>query len=1336
MSAVLDGLLSKPRTLLTLMIFLLVAGAFIYVAIPKEANPDIDVPIFYVSVTQQGISPEDAERLLVKPMERQLRGLDGLKEITAIASESHAGIILEFEADFDKDEALNDVRDKVDRAKADLPEDAEEPTITETNFSLVPTIIVALSGDVPERTLFQHARRLQDLLEAIPTVLSADLEGSREEQLEVILDKTALETYELDPVELILSLQNNNQLVPAGFLDTGEGRFSVKVPGLIEDAEDVYTMVVKEQASGVVTVGDIAEIRRSFKDPTTFTRVNGRPAITINVVKRLGENIIENNAAVRAVVGEATADWPSSIKVDFLLDQSSFIDEVLGGLEASISTAIVLVMIVVVAALGFRSALLVGIAIPTSILLGFLVLSGLGMTVNMMVMFGLVLTVGLLVDGAIVVVEYADRRVAEGEERREAFKQAAKLMVWPLISSTATTLIAFLPMLLWPGVPGEFMSYLPIMVMIVLSVALLTALVFLPVVGGVLSNALIVGLFSGFASAGVAMVLLSAAGPAKFAAAAAAFLAATIIATKLAGRWESRGKKRAPLPERKVFDINAVKGLTGVYTRVLKLLAGNVIGIAFTLVLVVGVAFGVMTSFMTNNNGVEFFVDEEPDVAVIMVSARGNMSAREALHLVEDVERQVLAIDGVENVVTSAFPSGSSTGGGGGVNDAGEAPADLIGQLQVELVDYCCRRRATEIFADIRERTNFAGIKTEVREIQGGPPTGKDIQLQITSTDYDRLLAATARVRAKVDTVAGLRDIEDDRPLPGIEWQLDVDREEAGRYGANIQTIGQIIQLVTNGVLLSKYQPDDSEDQIDIRVRFPEEDRSLDQFNDLRLMTEKGQVPLINIIDITPQQRVSAITRIEGLYAMTVKADVVEAEGYDLNAKIAELDTWVKSEDWPSGLFFTFRGANEEQAESFSFLMKAMVASLVMMFLVLVTQFNNFYQTALTLLTIILSVFGVLLGMMLTGQKFSVIMTGTGVIALAGIVVNNAIVLIDTFNRERKIQADVLTAVLSTASQRVRPILLTTITTIAGLIPMATQINLDFFTRTIAVGGITSIWWVQLSTAIISGLAFSTILTLIVIPVLLALPETMSRTARRLTGRGTQMQPALANVSAGSPALESSPAGVVVHFDAGAMPTQPTVMPMAEPAAALGATGSANQMTSGPLGTGVSRAPQSGGPDIAPAVYSEGQPNEAAPGPVHPSPVPHSPVAQRAARESIASGNITPHPATETDGDTARRMSARSAMAPVLAEGEVYAPVIAPVSRAPAAAMGATEAQPSMSDPADRPPASTPQQPMQRPSAQGELDVYAPVLARTRRAMSDSGPDAPHGPSPVTEAAE
>ncbi|MCB1508827.1 MAG: efflux RND transporter permease subunit, partial [Hyphomicrobiaceae bacterium] len=362
----LEAILRRPKTVMTMMVVLVAAGILSYLTIPKEANPDIDVPVFYVSVTQPGVSPEDAERLLVRPLEAQLRGLDGLKEITAIASEGHAGIVLEFNIDFDKEDALADVRDRVDRAQAEMPTEADEAQIFETNFSLVPTIVVALSGDVPERTLFELAKQLQDEIETVSTVLEADLSGHREELLEVIIDNAALESYGITQQELLTALVNNNQLVPAGALDTGTGRFNLKVPGLIETARDVYALPIRESDDGVVTLGDVAEIHRTFKDAVTYTRVNGRPAIAISVTKRLGTNIIENNAAVRAVVEQATRDWPDTVRVDFMLDQSSFINEVLGSLQSSIMTAILLVMVVVLGALGFRSSLLVGFAIPTS----------------------------------------------------------------------------------------------------------------------------------------------------------------------------------------------------------------------------------------------------------------------------------------------------------------------------------------------------------------------------------------------------------------------------------------------------------------------------------------------------------------------------------------------------------------------------------------------------------------------------------------------------------------------------------------------------------------------------------------------------------------------------------------------------------------------------------------------------------------------------------------------------------------------------------------------------------------------------------------------------------
>eukprot|EP00873_Tetraselmis_striata_P021492 jgi/Tetstr1/441756/TSEL_029977.t1 len=1113
------------------MLVMVTAGILAYVAIPKEADPDIDIPVFYVSVTQQGISPEDAERLLARPMETALRGLDGLKEITTISAESHLGVILEFDISFDKDKALADVRDKVDQAKAKLPEEAEEPTISETNFALQPTIYIALSGAVPERTLYQHARRLKDEIEAVSTVLEAELSGHREEMLEVVIDSMKLESYRVTQQELLTSLAQNNQLVPAGFLDNGQGRFNVKVPGLVETADDVYSLPIKQSGEGVVTLGDIGEIRRTFKDPSSFTRVNGKPAITINVVKRKGTNIIENNAAVREVVETATADWPDAVRVDYLLDKSENIFEILGSLQSSIMTAIFLVMILVIWALGPKSALLVGISIPTSFMVGFLILSTIGMTVNTMVMFGLVLTVGMLVDGAIVMVEYADRKIAEGMPAQEAYIRASRLMFWPIVSSTATTLAAFLPMLLWPGVAGEFMSYLPIMVVIVLSASLLTALVFLPVTGAVLSGAIswsgrhaagilagMVGLAVAFAVAllpvGLSQTMLIPLG-------VAAGLGIGALSFRLFKPVVERSRARADRlaeKERETaqqlsadahFDPKKVTGATGVYVRFLSFAAGTALGNVVTLVAVIAIAGGITVFFQQNMQGIEFFVDEEPESAVILVSGRGNFSVREALDLVDDVEAVVLT----------------------------DKPADVIGELNIELADYCCRRKAEDIFAEIRERTAaLPGIKVEVRKIEGGPPTGKDVNLQITSTSYDDVVAAVARVRGHVDAMDDLQDREDSRPLPGIEWQISIDREQAGRFQAGIGSVGAMVQLVTNGVLIGKYRPDDSEDEVDIRVRLPEAERTLDRFDSLRLQTPLGQVPLSNFIDRQPQQKVTSITRRDGLYAMDVKANVVEtatittADGLTRPAtgddKVKELQAWLDTQSFPDNVFLKFRGADEDQKESGEFLQKAMVGSLFLMFIILVTQFNSFYQTILTLSTVIMSVFGVLLGMALMGQKFSIIMTGTGVVALAGIVVNNAIVLIDTYNRFREDGIEPVEAILKTSAQRIRPVLLTTTTTIAGLIPMMTMVNFDFFNRVIEKGSITAVWWVQLSTAIIFGLGFSTILTLVMIPTMLAVPTVWMRLF-------TERRASKSDADAPAEAVAAAPLGTATAADAG-----------------------------------------------------------------------------------------------------------------------------------------------------------------------------------------------------------
>ncbi len=558
-------------------------------------------------------------------------------------------------------------------------------------------------------------------------------------------------------------------------------------------------------------------------------------------------------------------DWPDNVRIDFALDQSKFIFEVLGSLQSAIITAILLVMIVVVATLGFRSALMVGLAILTSFMIGFLLIGVMGMTVNMMLMFGMVLTVGILVDGAIVVVEYADRKMAEGLARGEAYVLAAKRMFWPVTSSTATTLAAFLPLLFWPGVSGKFMSYLPLTVIFVLTASLITAMIFLPVLGSVIGGK-----------------------PADEGGAE--------LARKLSGA--------APV------NYNDVPGFSGSYVRLIQRLIYHpfkVIAAALIVLVAVFMAYGKL------QNGVEFFVDTEPEQALIFISARGNLSAAEELELVREVEREVLDVKGIDSVFTKTGGSGANPELGTGVTDA---PIDQIGLITVELVDFAKRRPGKVILAELRERTQkIAGIKVEVRKREDGPPTGKAVKLEVYGPSRQVVYDVVGRINDHMKSnMAGMRDVEDTRPLPGIEWVMDVDRKEAGRFGADVASVGGLIQLVTNGFLIAKYRPDDAEDEVDIRARLPVDERTLDGLDTLRLRTTSGLVPIANFVTRSPAPKVNSITRKDGTFVVTVKGAV--DDGVNGNEKVQELDIWLKTQTWPDSVTFRFRGADEEAKRS------------------------------------------------------------------------------------------------------------------------------------------------------------------------------------------------------------------------------------------------------------------------------------------------------------------------------------------------------------------------------------------------------------------------------------
>ncbi|MEM8787719.1 MAG: efflux RND transporter permease subunit [Pseudomonadota bacterium] len=1099
MTGIVDWASGRARMILAFVLLSITAGVVAYVGLPKEGEPDIEIPALFVSVPFPGISAEDSEKLLVRPLETELRDIDGLKTMSAVAAEGYAGVALEFEFGWDRGATLADVRDKVNQAEAEFPDGAEQYSINELNFSEFPILVISLSGAVPERAMLRVVKELQDRVEGLSAVLEAPLAGHRDEMLEVLIDPLSLEAYDITAAELLAVVTNNNQLIAAGQVESESGAFSVKIPSAFDDAQDVYALPVKVNGDRVVTLGELADIRLTFEDQEGTARYNGETTLALQVVKRKGFNVIDTTAEVREIVTAAVADWPpelrDAIRVDFSMDLSRDVASMVSQLEASVLTAIALVMIVVLSALGLRSALLVGFAIPTSFLLCFALLAVFGISISNIVMFGLILAVGMLVDGAIVVVEYADKRIQAGCGPMTAYREAAKRMFWPIISSTATTLCAFLPMLFWPGVAGEFMGNLPVTLIFVLSASLIVALVYLPVVGGVagrisrqMNNGaaalrrnvplLLRLLFLGVPATGLygAFLMILQPGGQAVLPGVGLFLiswfALTLIGASLrrdpAQKVERAGYRRSP------------------FGHFIHLISGNPIMPFVSIALVVIFVMSVFNYFGENNNGVEFFVETEPERAIAYVRARGNLSLEEKDALVGQVEEIIASMDGVKSIFAFAGAGGLNQNVGGT-----SAPRDSIGQVQIELDDWKARYalgpegRGKEILARINERlAAVPGLEAEITEDAGGPAQGKPVHLRLSGTDWDDLLAATTTARAHFDSLDGLRDIEDTRPLPGIDWQIDVDVETAGRFDANVAAVGTMVQLVTLGLTLDTMRTDTSDEEIDIRVRLPEEDRVLSTLDTLRVRTSSGLVPLSNFISRQPVPKLGQIDRVDGARHFDVKADV--ALGGNPTAEIEAITAWLETEaGLPGTVRFEWTGEQEDQAESMAFLGQAFIGALGLMFVILLAQFNSIYNSILVLLAVVLSVTGSLIGMLVMDQPFSVIMTGTGIVALAGIVVNNNIVLIDTYQEYAKYMPR-LEAITHTAEARIRPVLLTTITTMAGLAPMMFGLSVDFLGGGYTIDSPTSLWWKQLATAVVFGLGLATVLTLVVTPALLS----------------------------------------------------------------------------------------------------------------------------------------------------------------------------------------------------------------------------------------------------------
>ena len=1036
MTGIVDFALSKARTTLAIGLVIIIAGAFARSTIQVAADPNIQLPLVSVSVFLDGASPSDASRLIARPLETRLRSVPGIKELSSSSRLSFARIVAEFEVGYDIDTALRDIKQAVEEVKFQLPREAEDPQIREYSFANFPVMNLSLVGSASMRQKVFIARELQDRLEAISEVLAADLEGAPEEVLEGIIDKSKMETYGITLSQLAMAIRNNNLIIPGGAQDTGSGKFNIEVPSIFETAEDVYNIPVKVTQDAVVTLSDIAEIRRTFKDFSSYAKVNGQDAVTLEIRLRVDANAIEAKKHIIEAKEEFEKTLPQNLSIVRTNDETVWAEVMISELEGNIITAIFLVMILVIASMGVRVGMLVGLSIPFCFLLTFIILRVVGVEFNFLVMMGLLLGLGMLIDGAIVVTEYADRKISEGLTRLEAYRLSSKRMFFPIISSTATTIAAFTPLIFWPGFTGQFMRYLPITVFIVLSASLVYALIITPVVGSIFGQR---------------------------------------RSTLVSGESEQTGEV--------LFD-----RISEFYSKALKKFVKNP-GETIIAVLMLLWFFG-YAMYGNFSKGTLYFADVDPVAAEISIRGRGNFSSSEAKEIMEIVEERIQAVDGIENLYLTTGSQWFSAGG------------DTVSRGFIEVVDSKYRDiSGKEVIEKVQKAaSNIPGIIVEITPEEGGPSFSSPIELGIFG-DNEQSVAKTTEIieQYMLNNVVGLANIRSTLPYSLIEWKVQVDKQKAAQLGVSIVDVGALVQMLTNGFKVGEYRPDDSKDEIEIRARFGVQHRSLSGIENLKVNSINGLIPVSTFIKLVPRENRQSVVRRNGKFFHEIGL-ATESSDYLVTDKVNEMSEWLAKQEFDAGIETKFRGMQEETEQVTEFLAIAAITALALMLILLVTQFNSFYQSTLVLSAVFMSVVGVLIGLLITGKPFSTTMTGIAIVALSGIVVNNNIVLIDTFNRltgefPNLAKEDVI---IKTCKQRLRPILLTTATTIFGLLPLAIGLSIDVLGREIIVGSRVVGWWQNLASSIVFGLAFSTVLTLIFTPAALILP---SRIKARLEHR-------------------------------------------------------------------------------------------------------------------------------------------------------------------------------------------------------------------------------------------
>jgi len=1073
-------------SVVVLAILILVIGSYCYSILPRESEPDITIPNVFVSTSYKGVSSSDIETSITIKIEKKLKGLDRVKKIHSVSSEGLSQINIEFLPGTDIDDVIQKVKDKVDEAKKELPGDLEDdPSVFEVNISELPIVVFSLSGTCGITHLKEIADDLEEEIESVPGVLEAEVTGGREREIRIEVDPDKLAYYRIPITAFQSAVQSENQNTSGGSIRLGDGRYQLRVPGEFESPEEIYTLVVSTFEGKPVYLKDLARVVDAFKDETSRSRLNGRSAVSITVKKRVGENIIAITDQIDELIERRQHSWPQGTRITKLMDRAKEVRLMIADLENNIVSGLILVIIVLFFALGFRNAVLVSLAIPFSMLLSFIILHALGITLNMVVLFSLTLALGMLVDNAIVIIENVYRYMEQGVPRVQAAMKATSEVAYPVIGSTITTLAAFSPMIFWPGIMGEFMKYLPITLIVTLSSSLFVAMVINPA------------------------------------------LAAIFMRLKKE-QYQLSGQVSADAVSASGEKPVEVKGLIlTLYTRFLKKALGHrlvVLFISFTFLILL---FQVWLLVVGLEKPVEFFPNIDPDSAYVNIDPPEGADLDYIDRVIKKVEMAVNGANGDSempalNLYNSSYKPRLHKKAGGeefyGPSDLGNIEyiyskavetsggvsfgPNLPNHIGIQFLDLKDRKRPSAAsLEEIRRRVkNIPGARITVAEQEGGPPTGAPINIEISGDDFRVLGNLAKQVQRIIAKVPFVEDVQDDyvEGIPSV--RVRIDRQKAALFGLSTNAIGFALKTAYKGLDISTYHEGDED--FDITVILDENDRHVtDVLHKLMLPTPSGQiVPLTTIASIDYSGTIGDIVRINHDRVVTVKANVDETNVPGPVAR-QQAEELLKNFQLPAGYRIQFTGEFEFQKESEEFLTKAFIIAVFLIFLILVTLFNSVAQPAIIMTSVILSLGGAFLGLTVIKSPFGIIMSGVGVISLAGVVVNNAIVLIDYVNKLRQRGMKIKDAVISAGATRLRPVLLTAITTVLGLLPMVTGVSYDFHKMSLSLVSESTQWWQNMAIVVIFGLVIATFLTLIVVPVLYSLLATMSERISSLTDR-------------------------------------------------------------------------------------------------------------------------------------------------------------------------------------------------------------------------------------------